>query len=341
MNEDSYNDDDQKYNDRQPSEVEIDDQDKSWAELQAQLYSEEAEKVADNMWKQLRCKTTTMTYTVTWVKCIYIMIAVICIPIGVITFNLSSSVIMQEFPAYSSISGCSLPDHTQNTSWGKQCTINYTLDYDFTPPIYFHYKLTNFYQNHRSYAKSRSERQLQNDDVLDVDNCDPDDVKNSEINSYKMLPCGLIANSFFNDKYKVKYIELSNDNTPPKIIDFCNTTQCDKNEQDENMKWSDASWYAYPNWDNSNIAWESDINGKFEETKQIADKTTDINKLQHWQHITLPDTEDPDFIVWMRTSTISTFTKLHRIINKQKLKKGSILQVTIKNYFGVSTFKGE
>lgn len=98
MNEDSYNDEEKYHGNRQMSEVSIVDPEKSWAELQSQLYSEEAEKIADSLWRQLRCKTTTLTYNVTWVKCIYIMIAVICIPIGVITYNLSRSV---EYPSIS------------------------------------------------------------------------------------------------------------------------------------------------------------------------------------------------------------------------------------------------
>ena len=81
----------QKYNSNNPDQDER-QQSKSWAELQSKLYSEEAEKIADNKWMQLRCQTTTLTYDVTWVNCIYIIIAVVCIPIGVITYILSQSV---------------------------------------------------------------------------------------------------------------------------------------------------------------------------------------------------------------------------------------------------------
>merc|ERR1712113_1225494 len=227
---------------------------------------------------------------------------------GVITFNLSQSDVMQEFPAYDSIADCSLADFSKNESWGRECKINYTLEYDFEPPIYFHYKLTNFYQNHRSYVKSRSENQLKNTEVTDVDDCDPDQVKTSsapDVNGYKMLPCGLIANSFFNDKYKVSYYELGSDD----VIHFCNSSNCELNEQE--MLWSEAAWFASPNWENKDIAWKSDVNGKYESTLQIQGVTTDINSLQNWQNITLPDTDDQDFIVWMRTATVDTFTKLH------------------------------
>merc|ERR1712083_547619 len=55
---------------------------------------------------------------------------------------------------------------------------------------------------------------------------------------------------------------------------------------------------------------------------------------------TLPNTDDPDFIVWMRTATVPTFSKLYRVINSQSLKKGGILEVTIRNYFAVDDFEG-
>lgn len=61
-------------------------------EVQADHYSKSAKKIADSKWRQLRCKMSTMTYSANWVMCIFIIVAVICIPIGVLTFNLSQSV---------------------------------------------------------------------------------------------------------------------------------------------------------------------------------------------------------------------------------------------------------
>merc|ERR1712083_485235 len=89
----------------------------------------------------------------------------------------------------------------------------------------------------------------------------------------------------------------------------------------------------------SDIAWTSD-NRRFESTQQIDGTTTNVNEVQFDQNVTLPDTDDPDFVVWMRTSTVPTFSKLHRIINGQSLKKGATLEVTIRNYFAVDDFEG-
>ena len=40
------------------------------------------------------------------------------------------------------------------------CYINISIPNKMEPPIYMYYKLTNYYQNHRRYVKSRSDMQL-------------------------------------------------------------------------------------------------------------------------------------------------------------------------------------
>lgn len=60
-----------------------------------------------------------------------------------------------------------------------------------------YYGLTNFYQNHRRYVKSRDDNQLHGADVkksgLSSD-CSP----YTGNDSYAYAPCGAIANSMFN-----------------------------------------------------------------------------------------------------------------------------------------------
>ncbi|KAF9144115.1 hypothetical protein BGX30_013805 [Mortierella sp. GBA39] len=79
----------------------------------------------------------------------------------------------------------------------QRCTVNITIPVDFQPPVMMYYKLTNFFQNHRKYTKSLDYKQL---------NGVPASV--AELNSRKgcnitgevpIYPCGLIANSMFND----------------------------------------------------------------------------------------------------------------------------------------------
>jgi hypothetical protein len=83
---------------------------------------------------------------------------------------------------------------------------------NMTAPIYFYYGLTNFYQNHRKYLKSRDAEQLagQLKSSGDLTNCEPiiynKDISISLKNYKKTItldpeavanPCGLVAKSYF------------------------------------------------------------------------------------------------------------------------------------------------
>lgn len=104
----------------------------------------------------------------------------------------------------------------------KRCSIKLDIKNKMVQPVMVYYQLDNFYQNHRRYVKSKSNEQLAGN-VLSVDDllfdCDPI-VKNSDLipgtlslsgkNITKespdeaAYPCGLIAKSFFNDRYRFK-----------------------------------------------------------------------------------------------------------------------------------------
>jgi len=75
------------------------------------------------------------------------------------------------------------------------------------------------------------------------------------------------------------------------------------------------------------IAWKSDKEKKFKNPKDV----TGIR--------VIPDFEDEDFIVWMRTAGLPDFKKLHRIINTDLAPGNYSFQV--RNNFPVSSFSGK
>ena len=104
------------------------------------------------------------------------------------------------------------------------CSVNIEIEEDITAPVYVYYQLDNFYQNHRRYVKSRSNKQLMGEwqNVGDLDDCDPI-KKNSDLKDEQRFsvaqkegkpgalalkdddpafPCGLVAKSFFTDKFR-------------------------------------------------------------------------------------------------------------------------------------------
>ena len=71
--------------------------------------------------------------------------------------------------------------------------------------VYMYYGLTNFYQNHRRYVRSRDDSQLHGNDVSPndlLDDCKPYKTKNvNTTHTFGIAPCGAIANSLFNGNF--------------------------------------------------------------------------------------------------------------------------------------------
>lgn len=82
-------------------------------------------------------------------------------------------------------------------------------------------------------------------------------------------PCGLVAKSYFNDTFELYDNSLTNITI-----------------------------------DDSNIAWKSDVDYKFENLAQA-----------NWEDIQWMDVTNQHFIVWMRTAGLPNFRKLYGVIN--------------------------
>lgn len=68
--------------------------------------------------------------------------------------------------------------------------------------VYMYYGLSNYYQNHRRYVRSRDDNQIHGDVVTSTSlnsDCEPYRTKSiSSSVSKPIAPCGAIANSLFN-----------------------------------------------------------------------------------------------------------------------------------------------
>lgn len=87
------------------------------------------------------------------------------------------------------------------TSSGTQCLIEFDVPADLEAPVFLYYRLTSFYQNHRRYVKSMDSNQLKGKAVdgntLNGGDCKPLAILDGKV----VYPCGLIANSMFNDTF--------------------------------------------------------------------------------------------------------------------------------------------
>ena len=176
-------------------------------------------------------------------------------------------------------------------------------------PLFVYYELTNFYQNHRRYIKSRDDLQLQGlvsttpDSLI---NCDPLRV-NPQTNTV-LHPCGLVANSMFNDSFLLAPAPAS------------------------------AVAAAAAGLDEKGIAWATDKASKFKAVDQslYRDRVQYINDTYPG---VVSNVDDEHFIVWMRPAALPSFRKLYGRI-RGDLQAGDKLAFDVKARYPVSGFSG-
>ncbi|KAF3164775.1 hypothetical protein TWF225_001598 [Orbilia oligospora] len=200
------------------------------------------------------------------------------------------------------------------------CTLKFQLEADMTAPVLLYYRLTNFYQNHRRYVKSVNEEQLRGNAVgagtLDTsESCAPLAVDSAGKIIY---PCGLMANSIFNDTFG-----------SPVLV------------QKRGGTGSEEEIYEMTN---KGIAWPSDRDrygvSKYN-LSQIVPPPNWINKFPNGYNSTnLPDLRDwEELQVWMRTAGLPTFSKLARR-NDTKTMQSGVYTLDIKMNFPVTLYGG-
>ncbi|KAH9258977.1 hypothetical protein BASA81_002597 [Batrachochytrium salamandrivorans] len=94
-----------------------------------------------------------------------------------------------------------------NAAMNCYLTFNFTQDIPESTPVEVFYQLTNFFQNHRRYVKSRNDLQVGGGFVPDATlstSCDPQASYVSNTTGLIYAPCGLIATSHFNDAFFVQ-----------------------------------------------------------------------------------------------------------------------------------------
>jgi hypothetical protein len=250
----------------------------------------------DNEFQQQRLKSWQPLLTPFWVIVIFFVVGLAFIPIGAVILNASNQVVQTSARYDTRCKG-------QTT-----CRVPVEITADMDSPIYFYYELRNFYQNHRRYVKSRADAQLRGESVLsDLSSCDPLE----KYHDTPLYPCGIIANSYFNDTF---------------LADICSTSGACQNLI------VNATWFE---WD---IAWESDIEKKFALPNDVSQYDANRYGPGGFQ---LPLVTDEHFIVWMRTAGLPTFKKLYARIEDTKLTKGQTVFVNISNNFPVDEFDGE
>lgn len=96
--------------------------------------------------------------------------------------------------------------------------------------VFMYYGLTNYYQNHRRYVKSRDDEQLLGRlSLKPSSDCDPF-TYNADKGNMPIAPCGAIANSLFNGKTLTKISCRNKDSKNPSryiLSEKCKIQRCD------------------------------------------------------------------------------------------------------------------
>lgn len=247
---------------------------------------EKSKRPVDSDFKQQRLPAWQPLLTPKWVILTFLIVGCAFIPIGILIVTASEDVteLSQRY----------------DQCTGNECDITFTAPNDMEQPVYVYYELTNYFQNHRRYVKSRSDTQLRGEGG-GTSSCEPLEENAAGETFY---PCGLIANSFFNDTFE-----------------RCN---------------ADFSICNQDGWTNKGIAWQSDIDHKFSFSERLNESGTTVAEDGH----VLPSVVDEEFIVWMRTAGLPTFRKLHRKIETD-IKEGEEIRIRITNTYPVDEFDGE
>ncbi|KAG1882915.1 ligand-effect modulator 3 family [Suillus subluteus] len=189
------------------------------------------------------------------------------------------------------------------------CYIQFDVVSDLAAPVFQYYKLTNFYQNNRRYVQSLDTSQLQGDYVS---------AGTLSGNGKAIYPCGLIANSVFNDT-------------------FSNLT----------FMSGDSSGNSDYNFTSSGIAWPGEAK-KYSATSGYTNNLDEVVPPPNWalrfpsypNASSIPNLQaDEHFQNWMRTSGLPTFSKLYGRNDTGTLLAGQYQVLVYMNY-PVQGYKG-
>lgn len=154
--------------------------------------------------------------------------------------------------------------------------VDFQINVDMKAPVYVYYELSNFYQNHRRYVKSRDDDQLAAGNGVDPSasayssNCDPRSTSSytsvdGTVTEKQLYPCGLVALSVFNDTFVVS----RNKGAPPSPFVYLEVDQSP-----------------------DTICWSQDVSKKFHQADPTYTPTgstkTLIEKMDMWLLKTFP-----------------------------------------------------
>ncbi|KAG0242826.1 LEM3/CDC50 family protein [Mortierella sp. GBAus27b] len=223
-----------------------------------------------------------------------------------------------EYRSYQGVSQVSI----NNVSWPvTKCTVKFDLPANLKKPVFVYYRLTNFYQNHRRYVKSLDAKQLsgvaRSASELKGGSCDPLAVVEENGEQFPIYPCGLIANSIFNDTFSLflsPFDSNTNNNKSYILTDIGISWKSDMKKYGNSAYTDITKIRPPPNWRNYRAGYSA------------TNPPSDLSKDEHFQ-------------VWMRTAGLPNFRKLYAKNEQDDLMAGTYT-IDIDMNYNVTSYGG-
>jgi len=289
-----------------------------------------------------------------WVIVTYLILASIMIPFGYHLESESDKIIeLKQIYDGGNKPGVESACESIGTNYNanENCTLTFEVPEDMKPPVLVYYELTNFHQNYRKYTTSRDDYQLTgrvgNQSNLDATNCSP----LNKLGDITLNPCGLIANTFFNDRFTLIDTESSVDKDGSQLV-----------MQEEGIAWGSDLQYRFkmPDGYQQELCPDELCNatccedyGFSCETPAISPKdglcyAYDYPEQETTQYLyqTYPGIISPlehvtneHFVVWMRVAAMPNFRKLYGYF-EETVPAGTKLEFEVNMNYVVESFKG-
>ncbi|KAK3377833.1 ligand-effect modulator 3 family [Podospora didyma] len=242
-------------------------------------------------------------------------------PEDLITYHFSSNMDVNLPPK---VAGWKLEDRlytypdTKVTVNKTMCLIQINIPEDLKPTVSFYYYLENFYQNHRRYVGSFNAKQLLGEAVdgatLNSSTCDPVAHDSSGKIVY---PCGIVANSMFNDSFSSPVRVNAQDSSP-------NSTYLMSNQS---ITWPGLKdLYGKTKYDIKDIVPPPNWVDRFPDKKYTLETLPDLATWEGFQN-------------WMMLAAAPNFYKLYQRNDRDVMQKGKY-QIDIASDFNTTIYNG-
>jgi hypothetical protein len=305
---------------------------------------------SDTAVNQQRMKSWNPILDPLWVIVSYLALGVIFLPVGFKINSIADGVheMSIKYDSHDGDSSCHITEANAN----KKCTVSFVAKENMEPPILVYYEVENFYQNHRKYEKSRDDAQLlgsmsQTDTEAKL--CKP----LNKLGDITINPCGLVANTLFNDVIKLKDGSKDKNGNDLKLIENGIAWQSDLDYKFKQPGSGKSGGFkmeacadcgnctcAPPEWSCTNSTPYKDEDGTcYKYFYPNDDKTQYLYETYPMVVSPIEGVKNEHFIVWMRTEAVTPWRKLYGHF-QEPIAKGEKISFDITANWDVTSFKG-